>query len=204
MLGRTEEGGRMHGSSRTTKRLWRWRRNPLRRHDDIAEAWIVLAMWVVIAVGGAIAGLVTAHAAAEEFAHQRAERHSVQAVLLSAVPQDAPTVKASGNRVLAKVRWTSPDGTARSGYTRVSAGLQAGSRLTVWQDDRGVLTTKPTGPTEATAEAVLFGAAAALAVSGATLGAGAAVRWRLDQRRFAQWGREWDLVGPQWGGSKAG
>lgn len=194
----------MRGSSRTTKRLWRWRSSPLRRHDDIIEAWIVLAMWVVISVGGAAAGLVTAHAAAEECAHQRAERHSAQAVLLGAVPQDVPAVKGTGNRMLAKVRWTAPDGTTRTGYTRVSTGLHTGSRLTVWQDGRGALATEPTGPAEAAAEAVLFGAAAALAVCGATLGAGAAVRWRLDQRRYAQWGKEWDLVGPQWGGRKAG
>ncbi|MFF4505070.1 hypothetical protein [Streptomyces sp. NPDC001401] len=191
-------------SSGTRKRLWRWRSNPLRRSDDIVEAWIVLAIWAVIAVGGTIAGLVTAHAAAEEFAQQRAARHSVQAVLLSVVPQDVPAVRETAHRTLAKVRWTAPDGTTRSGYTRVSTGLQAGSRLAVWQDDGGALTTEPTGPAASAAEAVLFGAAAALAFSGATFGAGAAVRWRLDQRRFAQWGREWDLVGPQWGGRKAG
>lgn len=76
----------MRGSGRTTKRLWRWRSNPLRRADDTIEAWIILAMWAVLAVGGGVAGLLTAHAAAEGFAHQRAERHSARAVLLSAVP----------------------------------------------------------------------------------------------------------------------
>ncbi|WP_406320363.1 hypothetical protein [Streptomyces sp. NBC_00519] len=194
----------MRGSTGKRKRLWRWRSNPLRRHDDIVEAWMVLAMWVVITVGGAIAGLVTAHAADEEFAHQRAERHSVQAIMVSAVPHDGPAVKGTGHRTLAKVRWTAPDGVTRTGYTRVSTGLQAGSRVTVWQDRRGALTTEPTGPAVAAAEAVLFGAAAALAVCCATLGAGAAVRWQLDRRRFDQWGEEWDLVGPQWGGHKAG
>jgi len=24
------------------------------------------------------------------------------------------------------------------------------------------------------------------------------VRWRLDQRRYDQWGREWEQTGPQW------
>lgn len=196
----------MRGSGRTTKRLWRWRwrSNPLRRHEDILEAWVVLAMWAVLVVGGAVAGLVTAHAAAEEFAHQRAERHSVRAVLLSAAPQAVPAIRGTGNRVLAKVRWTAPDGTGRSGYTRVHSGLEPGARLTVWQDDRGNLTTEPTGPAKGAAEAVLFGLAAVAGVAGVTFGAGAAVRVRLDQRRLAQWGREWELVGPQWGGRKAG
>ncbi|WP_368402413.1 Rv1733c family protein [Streptomyces pseudovenezuelae] len=194
----------MRGSGRTTKRLWRWRSNPLRRPDDIIEAWIVLAMWAVFAVGGAVSGLLTAHAAAEGFAHQRAERHSARAVLLSAVPPAVPAVKGPGSRARAKVRWTAPDGTTHDGYAQVERGLRAGARTTVWQDDQGALTTEPTGPAEAAAEAVLFGVAAVFTVSGVTFGAGAAVRSRLDQRRFAEWGREWDLVGPQWGGRKAG
>jgi len=32
------------------KRLWRLRSNPLRRHDDIVEAWIVLVVWAVVLV----------------------------------------------------------------------------------------------------------------------------------------------------------
>ena len=34
----------MRKAKRTSQRWWRWRSNPLRRHTDIVEAWIVLAV----------------------------------------------------------------------------------------------------------------------------------------------------------------
>ncbi|MER6981299.1 hypothetical protein ABT317_31085, partial [Streptomyces carpinensis] len=70
--------------------------------------------------------------------------------------------------------------------------------ITVWQDGRGALTTKPPGPIEARAEAVLFGGTAAVAFSGLVYGTAALARWRLDRRRYDQWGAEWDVIGPRW------
>ncbi|MGW0080360.1 Rv1733c family protein [Streptomyces sp. NPDC003393] len=187
----------MRGNRHTGRRLWRWHSNPLRRHEDVVEAWIVLVMWVLILVGGAIVWTVTARAADEEFGWQRTDRHEVSAVLLT----DAPRSTAPGTdtyRTQAKVRWTATDGTAHTARTLVPAGLRAGTPVIVWQDGRGALTTEPTGPTEARAEAVLFGAGAALAFSGLTFATGALARWWLDQRRYDQWGAEWDTVGPRW------
>jgi hypothetical protein len=189
----------MSEGRRMKKRLWRWRNNPLRRHDDIVEAWIVLVVWAVIALGGALVGLVTAHAADEVFAGQRADRHSVRAVLLTDVPSPAATIGGVRERIVAKVRWTAPDGTRRTGSTLVRTGLDAGSGVVVWLNGKGDLTTQPPSPTEASLEAALLGLAAALAFTGAAYGAGGVVRWRLEQRRVDSWGREWDLVGPQWG-----
>src|SRR6266511_1414547 len=101
-------GGGMH----TKKQLWRWRSNPLRRHDDIIEAWIVLAVWAVVAVGGTLAGLVTAQATDEVLARQRAERHTVRAELLTDVPASAMT--RTSERAPAKIRWTASDGATRT------------------------------------------------------------------------------------------
>ncbi|MGN5377661.1 hypothetical protein ACQ4WX_07880 [Streptomyces lasalocidi] len=39
----------------TPVRLWRWRSNPLRRHSDVIEAWIILATWVFALLCGAVA-----------------------------------------------------------------------------------------------------------------------------------------------------
>ena len=181
----------------TRKRLWRWRTNPLRRRDDIVEAWVVLAVWAVVLVGGTLAGLATAHAAEEVFARQRAERHSVRAVLRADVPASAATT--GGTRALARISWTAPDGTARADKTLVDKGQKAGAEIVVWLDGRGDLATEPPSPTEAAIEAGVLGTAAALGLAGTAFGAGAFVRWRLDRRRFDQWGREWDLVGPRWG-----
>ena len=181
------------------KRLWRWRGNPLRRHDDIVEAWIVLVVWAVFAVGGTVAGLVTAHAADEMFARQRAERQSVRAVLLNDVPRSATALGGTTERRMTTVRWTTSDGSTRTGRTLVETGLEAGSRVTVWQNAEGRLTAAPLSSTEAAIESGFLGTSAAAALAGLVFGAGAVARWRLDRHRVDAWGKEWDLVGPRWG-----
>ncbi|NGO41761.1 hypothetical protein G6048_06090 [Streptomyces sp. YC419] len=189
----------MDGSRRTKKtRLWRWRSNPLRRRDDVIDAWIVLAVGAVIAVGGTIVGLVTDNAAGEVFARQRAERHSVRAALLADIPRSVAGVGTTGDKVAARVRWTDRDGSVHTDKTLADTGLKAGSRIVVWTDSRGEITAKPPSPAKAAVEAGVLATGAALAFAGLAYGAGALARWRLDQRRIEQWGSEWDLVGPQW------
>ncbi|MER5435250.1 hypothetical protein [Streptomyces sp. NPDC002588] len=182
-----------------TRRLWRWRSNPLRRRDDIVESWIVLAVWLVFAVGGTVAGLVTAQAANGVFQQQRDERQSVRAVLLNDIPRSATAVGGMADRRMTAVRWTASDGSTRTGRTLADTGLKAGSRITVWQDAQGRLTAAPPSSTEAAIESGFLGGAAAAALAGLVFGAGAVARWRLDRRRVDEWGMEWDRVGPQWG-----
>ncbi|WP_030423396.1 hypothetical protein VM636_29170 [Streptomyces sp. SCSIO 75703] len=187
----------MYGGKAERKRPWRWRRSPLRRRVDTVEAWIVLLVWAVIAAGGTLAGLLTAHAADASFALQRAERQSVRAVLVADVPQSASPTQ-TAYRALVKVRWTAPDGTSRTGETLATSGLRAGSSIMLWQDRGGSLTGAPTDPANASVESALYGAGAAVAVAGLIYGTGALVRWRLDRRRLDEWAREWERVGPRW------
>ncbi|MFC9459114.1 hypothetical protein [Streptomyces sp. NPDC056983] len=49
-----------------------------------------------------------------------------------------------------------------------------------------------------------LGTGAALAFGGLVFAAGRLAQWRLDQRRYDRWGREWDQVGPRWGRSADG
>ncbi|MFD8340348.1 hypothetical protein ACFV42_48395 [Streptomyces solisilvae] len=193
------EGGSMDGGRPATKRLWRWRDNPLRRRDDILEAWIMLAVWAVIAVGGTVIGLMTAHAADEVFARQRAERHSVRAVLLDNVPRNVTGDGAAGDRITARVRWTGPEGSTHTDEALVESGLKAGTRTVIWTDGRDEITAEPLTPMEASIEAGALATVAALAFAGIAFGAGTLARWRLDRRRIDQWGTDWDLVGPRWG-----
>ncbi|RPF30932.1 hypothetical protein [Streptomyces sp. TLI_185] len=185
----------MRTRRRTKRWLWRWRANPLRRRDDVLEAWLVLALWTLVAVGGTLAGVLTARAADDAFTEQRAERNPVRAVLLT----DTPPSEAKSYRAFTQVRWTGRDGSARTGRTLVDGGLRAGSTTVLWTDRQGNLTTRPPNRTDAAVEAGLLGAASALAVTGLVFGAGGAARWWLDRRRIDEWGREWDLVGPRWG-----
>ncbi|UXY32282.1 Rv1733c family protein [Streptomyces sp. HUAS TT20] len=184
------------GTGRRTKRLlWRWRANRLRRRADVLEAWLVLAVWTLIAVGGTLAGVLTARAADDVFAQQRAERTPVRAVLLT----DAPRADVESYRALVQVRWTSAGGSTHTGRTLVDGGRKAGSTVVLWTNTQGNLTTRPPSRTDAAIEAGFLGAASALAVTGVAFGAGGAARLWLDRRRIDEWGKEWDLVGPQWG-----
>ncbi|MFJ3895594.1 hypothetical protein [Streptomyces sp. NPDC090083] len=189
----------MGRNRRLKARLWRWRSNPLRRRDDLVEAWIVLVMWAVIVVGGALAGLVTCDAAATMFAAQRTERHSVQAVLLTDTPPASSTSGGVRDLIKAKVRWTTADGTSRTGSTLVDMGRKAGSKVVVWLDSADNFTSKPASSAEATLESTALGLTATLAFAGMAFGTGAAARYRLDRRRIDSWGTEWQLVGPSWG-----
>jgi hypothetical protein len=189
----------MPRTERVRQLLWRWRDNPLRRHDDIVEAWIVLAVWLVIAIGGTLTGLLTAHAADASFARLRHERHAVQAVLVASTARpvgigaDTPY-----DRVRATVRWTAADGSTHTGRALVDYGHRVGSKVVVWLNSKEQLTTQPPTASAADVEAASLGAAAGVAFSGLAFAAGRVARWRLDQRRYDQWGREWDQAGPQW------
>ncbi|MGW2700074.1 Rv1733c family protein [Streptomyces sp. NPDC001340] len=189
----------MNGNRRTKKMLWRWRNNPLRRHGDIVEAWVVLAIWAVVAVGGTVVGLLTAHSAGEEFTRQRLERQPVHAVLLTDVPRKPTGSWTTIDKISTRVRWTAPEGSVHTDKALVNTGLKAGSRVLVWTDDRGQVVTEPPSPSEAAVEAGLLATGAVLGFAGLALGVGGLARWKLEQQRIEQWDREWELVGPQWG-----
>lgn len=42
----------MRAGTTIRRSLWRWRRNPLRRREDVLEAWILLIVWLVVALAG--------------------------------------------------------------------------------------------------------------------------------------------------------
>ncbi|MFE7761085.1 hypothetical protein [Streptomyces sp. NPDC057438] len=114
-----------------------------------------------------------AHAADESFAQLRRERHSVPAVLVEGTAEAVPTAKgAASERVRAQVRWMASDGSTRTGRTLVDSEHQAGSKVVIWLNSRGQLTTEPLTAGAAAFEAALFGTGAALTFSGLTYATG--------------------------------
>jgi hypothetical protein len=180
----------------TKVRLWRWRRNALRRRSDATEAWVVLATGLTVAIGAPITGAATAWGVNDALAQQRQDRHSTAAVLTVNAPTTAGYL--GGGKVRARVRWTTPDGTSRAAKVAVGAGLKAGARVAIWTDGRGALTGEPPTPVQAEAQAALAGASAAGGVCALLLAGRWAARRRLDGRRAGEWEREWAEVGPQW------
>jgi hypothetical protein len=121
----------------------------------------------------------------------------VRAVLLADVSRSEAGL--TSDKIAARVRWTELYGSIHTDKTLVDTGRKTGSTIVVWTDGLGEITAEPPTPTEAAVEAGFLATGAALAVAGMAYCAGALARWRLDQRRIHQWGREWDQVGPQWG-----
>ena len=180
---------------------WRWRRNPLRRHSDVVEAWIVLVVWTVAAVGAVAAGVIGARIADRVVEQDRTGRHPVSAVLVRTVSGSGRDVVTgfTGDRVRATVRWTDAQGIVRTGATDVRSTAAPGSTVTAWADGRGRLVSAPMNPAAATTRVVLVGTGAALTAGLTVLGAGALARLRIQRRATERWGAEWERVGRQWG-----
>lgn len=189
----------MRGNRTIRRSLWRWRRNPLRRREDMLEAWILLIVWLVIALLGPIAGVLGAQISAHSAAQRRAERHAVTATLVSDVPRNALADGTTGGRVDATVHWTAPDGTRHSGKAAVDGGLKAGSRVSVWTDRQNHLTPAPPTATQAGVDAAFMGAASSFAVVTAAAAGYYGARLVLNRRRRTALEDEWQQIGSQWG-----
>ena len=176
---------------------WRWRRNELRRHSDVVEAWIVLSAWTFAMAAGTVAGVVGAQSVAEAQARDAAVRRPTTAVLLGTVPSAA----AGYNRVRATVRWTDAQGTVRTTTADVKAGGRVGGTVPIWTDGRGHVVDESASPAVAAARAVLAGTGAGLAGGLFVLAGGRLIRLRVERRATEQWGQEWELTGARWGRS---
>ncbi|MFI6357294.1 hypothetical protein ACIBJF_32680 [Streptomyces sp. NPDC050743] len=192
--------------------LWRWRRNPLRRATDLAEAWVALAALVLVAVAAPVVGCLAGAAAQDSLQRsvreQRHTRHLVTATvvrdlgeaLLETDPDTTPA-RESRSRVLAD--WTAPDGTHRRGPALADLkSPHTGDHFGLWTDPHGRITTRPLDSPTATTHAVLAGIGAALLVAGLVEGGRRLAMWRMVRSRYARWDQAWDRAGPDWG--KAG
>ncbi|MFF4509142.1 hypothetical protein [Streptomyces sp. NPDC001401] len=185
----------MPGTQRTKVGLWRWRRNPLRRGSDLAEAWILLAL-----TGALLAGVAAADGVQRVLDRQHVERHPVSASLVEDAAGVHATSTAYGDRVWATVRWRAPDGSARTGQARVPVDAPAGARVMVWTDERGALTSKPASRGEVAVQAAMVGSLAAVGAGGVVLAGARLARGCLDRRRMRQWDVEWERVDTRRGG----
>ncbi|MFI9424026.1 hypothetical protein ACIG54_10760 [Streptomyces achromogenes] len=189
----------------TRVRLWRWRRNPLKRHSDVVEAWIVLAGWLLALLVGIVAGAAAAQTSESAFAARLARLHPVSAVLTDGA---ARTPAAAGGyddgRVWATVRWTDAAGSVRTDQVKVAPGAPPGSRVTVWTDPSGRVVPAPVTGTAADVQAALTGALVAPAAGALVWGGVRLLRGSLIRRRMAEWDEEWKQVGPRWGNLSGG
>ncbi|MFD0392491.1 hypothetical protein ACFQ3Z_05450 [Streptomyces nogalater] len=101
-------------------RLWRWRRNPLKRHSDVVEAWIVLVGWLLVLLVGTVAGVAAAQTSESAFTARLARLQPVSAVLTDGAARTPAAGGGYDGRVWATVRWTDADGSVHTGHARVA------------------------------------------------------------------------------------
>ncbi|MCX5243725.1 hypothetical protein OG895_00445 [Streptomyces sp. NBC_00201] len=193
---------------RTRVHGWRWRRNPLRRHSDVVEAWTALIVAVLLLVGAPLAGALAGSWAHDEArgsaTAERAERHRVRAEVVGKTPDTLPTVEGGREHSYrVDVRWKDPVTGTHTTNARVPAGTQHGDTVDVWLDSRGRTVAPPPGETAVWQHTVTIGITATGGAVGVVLLANAVVRHVSTGRRLVEWEREWARTEPQWTRRKA-
>src|SRR5690349_11246473 len=124
--------------ARSLRRRLGWRRNPLRRGTDRAEAWLNAVLLITLVLAGSTLATYTSRGAyrTEEkaAAWDRAHRFEVWAVL---------TGKPAAPQGTAPAKWKAPDGTERSGPVAATPNTAAGARVPIWVDERGAVSAAP-------------------------------------------------------------
>nr|WP_309141907.1 hypothetical protein [Streptomyces griseicoloratus] len=131
---------------------------------------------------------------------RRAERQAVTATVVGpATRSDGDSGATAGDQVFAAVHWTAPDGTRHSGRTWVDERAETGDHVVAWTDQQDRLVPRPPTRAQVEMDAVVTGAAASLAVAGATAAGYYGIHIGLDRRRRLAWEAEWRQVASHWG-----
>lgn len=188
--------------------LWRWRRNPLRRRTDLAQAWIGLGLFLAVLAGMPAAMILvgdTAHAHWSKAArHQMDTRYDTPAVLVHDAPRHPEPGSDEAKKALypATVRFTDPQGHTRTAETDVQPALAAGSTVRVWVTAGGELTDAPLTAGQVRDRAM--GCAVLAAMTVGILGAAvyAYADRRLERHNLARWDAAWARTAPRWMASR--
>ena len=182
-------------------------RNPLRRRTDRIEAAIRLATTILLLVGVPIAAIAVGrqadHLAVRQAQAQQAAEHQVTAVLLQRAPATGvPDPYTSIQMTYVLARWQPPGRPARSGQVLATAGASAGSKVTVWIDASGAVTSPPPDHRTIAGDVCIAVVVTCLVAILLLLGSNALVRRVLDHRRLNAWDSDWRSAGPMWSGRR--
>ncbi|GGT19743.1 Rv1733c family protein [Streptomyces griseoviridis] len=173
----------------------RRRPNPLRRRTDRLRTRLAVGTLLAVAVLAPVAMAGAGDHAHRYFravaARQADARQPVTAVLV----EDAPRVPAPR----AEVRFTGPDGDARTARTGVAPGQPADSTVRVWVGPDGRLTDPPMTGDEIRSRAAGWALLAALGVAGTGAAAYGTAAVLLRRHDLAAWEAEWAATAPDLG-----
>lgn len=187
----------MHGTGVDTftfalGRAWLIRlfgRNPLIRASDRVEALILLAATVLVLVAAPVAGAVGTSVydtRNRAYAEQALTRHTVTATVVS---DSVAIIRPYTVTISVQARWMA-NGTTHDGSFVWDRPVRSGDDVTIWVDNNGKYAGPPASRHRAAADAIGVGLVVWLSVAAAAATLVAVVRFRLDQRRHADWARE--------------
>lgn len=185
-------------------KLWRLRRNPLRRPTDLLQAWLGLGLLLVVLAAVPAAMFLVGDAAFRHYArtadHQEQTRWLTTAVLVHDAPRhpEPGSEEAKQTRYPVQVRFTDPGGHTRTAQADVHPGLSAGSGVDVWADTDGRITEPPMTDDQIRSRSMGWAIIAALtvcAVGAATYGLTALT---LRRRNLSAWAAAWSRTAPRW------
>jgi hypothetical protein len=172
-------------------------RNPLARAGDRLEA-VLLALVIagaLLALPFAAAFGSDTYAAQTARAEQeRATRHPATAVSLAAASSQAYSTDGAGaptDQTTVPAAWFDARGARHTGDVLADAGSPAGTRVPVWLDQHGELTTEPLSPSTSAADGVFAAILLWVAITGALAGVYGAGRFVLSRLHSAAWDRAW-------------
>lgn len=170
-----------------------FRRHPLVRGCDRAEAMVQLLGWlsvlVMLSVAGA-AGTALYDAGSRSSSEQLHSRHQVQAVAIGESHAVAPRYSAV---VLVPARWNV--GTVEHHDTvRYGADLNTGDRFPIWVDSAGRSVSAPTSRTDAAADAIVGAVLLWTAVTSLVAGTVGWTLRRIQRIRYARWESDFDAL----------
>ncbi|MCX5338763.1 Rv1733c family protein [Streptomyces atratus] len=182
--------GQGHGAPTSTRRL------PIRASDRI-QRWgrVLLVVFFLLAAPLASASTGRAvHEAETRRAATLSDARKAEARLIS--DADGPAAAAIGQTtVRAPVRWTQPDGTARTAVVSVWAGSPAGTTVPIWTTAQGAATSRgPATPGEVVASAWMTAAGTFTAATGLFIAVWKFFTKLVDRIRYVGWEKEWDEV----------
>lgn len=187
-----------------TLRRLRPDRNPMRRTTDRIQTLLRAVLLALLVLGGPIATAYAGHvvyvSGLRTGRAQAVAWHRVPAVVLHAKPIVTAWRHPAtpGGPAALSVRWTTPQGSSRTGEITGRAAAAPGSVVTVWIDKAGRLTHPPLPRADVADQMHAAMAVTALALTLLLCAVCRVASLVLDRYRLARWEADWLAVEPGW------
>ena len=192
-----------HDGRRTPRRFaFSVHGNTMARASDRTEAALItllVVIWVLcLPIAAAGGSKLWADIAGTDRPQQ--QTYSTTAELLA--PTEFEHLSADGTQLggtsSVQARWSGANGIQETGDIQAPDGLSAGTRVQIWLDRSGVVTTAPVSSATAAVQAVIVATVGWVGLGFLLAAIFWIVRCRLNKARFADWESEWRQIGPQW------